>query len=124
MRVLNQSRNLPLKSYERASSLGHVSGGCNEKEAQFLDHDAQEIRQGRCVTTFYAEMKLANHTFFAPYFVVRSLTREMIASLNIGAAVHGTVDDNMAVHATGDEGGQVKEGERLIGHGCHGTKCA
>ncbi|CAN0454691.1 unnamed protein product, partial [Ectocarpus sp. 12 AP-2014] len=41
------------------------------------------------------------------------MTREMIASLNIGAAVHGTVDDNMVVHATGDEGGQGQEGERL-----------
>ncbi|CAM9440748.1 unnamed protein product [Ectocarpus sp. 6 AP-2014] len=41
------------------------------------------------------------------------MTREMIASLNIGAAVHGTVDDNMAVHATGDEGGQGQEGTRF-----------
>lgn len=68
-------------------------------------------------------MKLTNHKF-APNSVVRSLTREMIASLNIGAAVHGTVDDNMAVHATGDEGGEGQEGERFIGHGCHGTICA
>ncbi|CAM9205971.1 unnamed protein product [Ectocarpus sp. 13 AM-2016] len=49
------------------------------------------------------------------------MTREMIASLNIGAAVHGTVDDNMVVHATGDEGGQGQEGKEqsrptLAGH--------
>ncbi|CAB1114055.1 unnamed protein product [Ectocarpus sp. CCAP 1310/34] len=41
------------------------------------------------------------------------MTREMIASLNISAAVHGTVDDNMAVHATGDEGGQGQEATKF-----------
>lgn len=35
----------------------------------------------------------------------------MIASLNICAAVHGTVDDNMAVHGKGDES-EGQEGER------------
>lgn len=30
----------------------------------------------------------------------------MIASLNICAAVHGTVDDNMAVHGKSDESGE------------------
>lgn len=40
--------------------------------------------------------------------------REMIASLNICAAVHGTVDDNMAVHGKGDESGD-QEGERETG---------
>lgn len=39
-----------------------------------------------------------------PYCCAFLLSREMIASLNIGAAVHGTVDDNMAVHAVASEG--------------------
>lgn len=36
----------------------------------------------------------------------------MIASLKICAAVHGTVDDNMAVRGNGDESGGDQEGER------------
>lgn len=35
----------------------------------------------------------------------------MIASLNICAAVHGTVDDNMAVRGKSDEGDGDQEGE-------------
>lgn len=38
--------------------------------------------------------------------------REMIASLKICAAVHGTVDDNMAVRGKGDESGGEQDGER------------
>lgn len=40
----------------------------------------------------------------------------MIASLKICAAVHGTVDDNMAVHGTGDESGGEQNGERGDSH--------
>lgn len=40
-----------------------------------------------------------------------SIFREMIASLKICAAVHGTVDDNMAVHATGNESSGEQDGE-------------
>lgn len=37
--------------------------------------------------------------------------REMIASLNICAAVHGTVDDNMAVHGIGGDNEEETEGK-------------
>lgn len=41
--------------------------------------------------------------------------REMIASLKICAAVHGTVDDNMAVHAVAHDGSGDQEGQRKSG---------
>lgn len=53
---------------------------------------------------------MTQQTYVKRLCVVAALIREMVASLKICAAVHGTVDDNMAVHGAVDRNNGEEDG--------------